>query len=179
MALKRTITLLMLLLATLSLWPNGALSAAISEYQIKAAFLYNFAKFVDWPPAENDRKTEEFKIGILGDDPFGGDIDVIDNKQVRGMPLKILRAYSLNELSGCQIIFLSASIEHELKAILELMRDRPVLTVSDTNGFAHQGVIINLINVDNKIRFEINSAAANHAGLKISSQLLRLAHIVE
>ena len=169
----------MMLLAILSVRPNGVLSAAISEYRIKAAFLYNFAKFVDWPPAETGREKEAFKIGILGDDPFGNDIDVIDNKQIRGMPLKIFRADSLNELGGCQIIFLSASIEHELKAILAQMQDRPVLTVSDTNGFAQQGVIINLINVDNKIRFEINPAAADRAGLKISSHLLRLAHIVE
>jgi len=168
-----------MMLAILWVLPNGALSAAISEYRIKAAFLYNFAKFVDWPSDDTGQEKKEFKIGILGDDPFGSEIEVIDNKQVRGMPLKILRADSLNELGGCQIIFLSAGVQDELKAIIEQMQDRPVLTVGDTKGFAHQGVIINLIKADNRIRFEINTAAADRAGLKISSHLLRLAHIVE
>jgi len=179
MAVKRTIALLAILLPILSVWSSIAMSAAIGEYQIKAAFLYNFAKFVDWPPDDTGQEKTEFKIGIIGDDPFGTDIDVIDNKHVRGMPLKIFRADSLNALGDCQIIFLSASIEDELKAILAQMQDRSVLTVSDTNGFAHRGVIINLIKVNNKIRFEINAAAAERAGLKISSHLLRLARIVE
>ena len=178
MAIKRTIALLMLMLA-LPAWPGDVHPAAVSEYQIKAAFLYNFAKFVDWPPIAPGEEDNNFKIGILGDDPFGADIDVIENKQVRGMPLQIVRAASLNELWGCRVIFLAAGVRFRLRSILERLQERPVLTVSDTSGFAHQGVIINLITVGSKIRFEINPTAADRAGLKISSHLLRLADIVE
>jgi hypothetical protein len=168
-----------MMLPILSVWPVSALPATIGEYRIKAAFLYNFAKFVDWPPAKAGHEKLEFKIGILGDNPFGTDIDVVKGKRIRGLPLKILQADSLSELGGCQIIFLSANIENELKTILEQLQSRPVLTVSDKNGFANRGVIINLVKENNKIRFQINPAAADRAGLKISSHLLRLAHIVE
>lgn len=179
MAVKRTIALLMMLMLVLPAWQSRAFSATVSEYQIKAAFLYNFAKFVDWPSnASNDEKNI-FKIGILGDDPFGAEISVIEKKLVRGMPLKIIRAASLSELGGCRVIFLSASIELQLAGILEQLCEKPVLTVGDTSGFAHQGVMINLITVGNKIRFQINQASADRAGLKISSHLLRLAIIVE
>jgi len=180
MATKRTIALLTLVtMLVFPAWQVCVCAATVSEYQIKAAFLYNFAKFVEWPAAVSQKGSAAFKIGILGDDPFGADIAVIEKKLVRSKPLKILRANALDELSGCQVIFICASVEPWLADILERLQGKPVLTVGDTNRFAHQGVMINLINVGNKIRFQINPAAADRVGLKISSQLLRLADIVE
>lgn len=179
MAVKRTIVGLLMLMLVLPTWQNNAFSETVSEYQIKAAFLYNFAKFVEWPPTAVKNENTIFKIGILGDDPFKAEISVIEKKLVRGMPLRIIRAAALGELSGCRVIFLSASVQPQLADILAQLKEKPVLTVSDTSGFAHQGVIINLITVGNKIRFQINTEAAERAGLKISSHLLRLANIVE
>ncbi len=178
MAVKRTIALLTMLLLVLPAWQGSVHGATVSEYQIKAAFLYNFAKFVEWPAAAQ-KGSNDFKIGILGEDPFDEEIGVIETKLVRGKPLKILRAYSLSELHGCRVIFISASVKSQLADILERLKAQPVLTVGDTSGFARQGVMINLIAVGNKIRFQINSNAADRAGLKISSHLLRLATIVE
>lgn len=179
MTLKRSITfLLMLLLPAWQALPVCAQSPAISEYQIKAAFLYNFAKFVDWPPNAPGAPCDDFKIGILGEDPFGAAVGVIENKRVRGKPLKIFRAAVLSELSGCEVIFIGASVKSQLAEVLTGLHAKQVLTVGDTDGYARQGVMINLITVGNKIRFQINPEAAERAGLKISSHLLRLADIV-
>jgi hypothetical protein len=179
MAVKRTIALLMMLLLVLPAWQGSVHAQTVSEYQIKAAFLYNFAKFIDWPPDAPQGVSNDFKIGILGNDPFGSEINVIEDKLIRGKPLKILRAATLKELCGCEVIFISASVKPQLGQILRSLQTKPVLTVGDTSGFAQQGVMINLITVGNKIRFQINLEATDRAGLKVSSHLLRLADIVK
>jgi hypothetical protein len=154
-------------------------SPTIGEYNIKAAFLYNFAKFVDWPKKGADEQSEAFVIGIIGDDPFGSEIEVIKGKSVKGMPLKVRHYEKIEDISDCKILFISSSSEKEISKILEHLKGNTVLTVGDTEGFARQGVMVNLIKVENRIRFEINPEAAKSEGLKISSHLLRLAKIIE
>ncbi len=154
-------------------------SHTIGEYRIKAAFLYNFAKFVDWPKKGIDEQSEAFVIGIIGEDPFGSEIEVIKGKSVKGMALKVRRFEKIEDISDCKILFISASFEKDISRIQEHLKGNNILTVGDTEGFARQGVMVNLIKVENKIRFEINPEAAKAEGLKISSHLLRLAKIID
>lgn len=149
-----------------------------SEYQIKAAFLYNFAKFIEWPAGAPVSDAQTFTIGILGQDPFGPDIAVIEGKPVKGKSLRIVRGPTLDELKGCQVLFIGTTSGAEFQRILNHLKGRPVLTVGESAGFASQGGMIQLMTVENKVRFEINAEVAEKAGLKISSHLLRLARIV-
>lgn len=159
--------------------PATAADVNVSEYQVKAAFLYNFAKFVNWPDRGVPFRSQNFVIGILGRDPFGEDIRIIEDKSIKGKTLKVIRGDELDKPQNCHLLFISASAESRLSGILEKLRGQPVLTVGDTPGFARAGVMINLFKMGNKIRFEINPVATEQAGLKISAHLLRLARIVE
>ena len=149
-----------------------------SEYEIKAAFLYNFAKFVDWPVESFRDDSSNLTLGILGVDLFGPALDVLKDKTVKGRKITIKRSKNMEDLKGCQILFISASEKGNLKQILNALRDSNVLTVSEIERFANRGGIVNFIRVDNKIQFEINPEAAQRNKLKISSHLLRLARIV-
>jgi hypothetical protein len=174
--ITRALTFLLMLVHA-----GGAMAqqAPVGEYEVKAAFLYNFAKFVEWPEVSGAGGAPEFVIGILGQDPFGSDIAVIEGKSVNGKILKIVRSDSLAELNNCQVLFISGPVENRLDDILKKLGSRPILTVGDTHGFAHAGIMINLFKKDNKIRFEINPTAAEKTGLRISSHLLRLARIID
>ncbi|MDA8137420.1 MAG: YfiR family protein [Desulfobacteraceae bacterium] len=179
LTVKRIKIILLLLPVVGCLLVPALAQQQVGEYQIKAAFLYNFAKFVDWPACNACNDSDFFIIGILGDDPFREEIEAIAGKSVKEKRLAIERSATLEGLKNCQVIFISASAKTDLPRILKKLKDQPVLTVGDTPGFAEAGVMINLYTADNKIRFEINPAAADQAGLKISSQLLKLARIVE
>jgi len=145
------------------------------EYQIKAAFIYNFIKFIEWP---NQKAFDTFNICILGKDPFGEAIDILKGKRVKGWKIKILRMNSLEKAESCQVIFISPSEASSLKEILSFFKNKPILTISEIPGFIEKGGIINFIIINNKIRFEINDKVAREGGLKISSKLLRLARKV-
>jgi hypothetical protein len=172
----------MLLMVGWMLWaaacPAMAEPPPASEYQIKAAFLYNFAKFIEWPAGAHVADAHAFTVGILGPDPFGPDIAVIEGKPVKDKPLRVLRGRTLEELKGCQVLFIGALSAAELERSLKSLKAQPVLTVGETEGFARRGGMIQLMTVENKVRFEINVQTAEQAGLKISSHLLRLAKIV-
>ena len=146
-----------------------------AEYQVKAAFLYNFTKFVEWPKETQDKYRYLY---ILGDNPFGNELDNIHGKTVGGKQLITEHINSLNGLKECSILFVSSSEEKYLQKIIETAVGLSILTIGDTNGYAEQGVIINLYTEHNKIRFEINTDAAKRAGLKLSSKILHLARIV-
>lgn len=154
----------------------GAQESQPSEYQIKAAFLFNFAKFVEWPPASFADENAPLVIGILGDNPFSGDLDrIIQNKTINGHPLAIKQFHSPVEARNCQMLFISASEKKRLTEIFEGLRGTSVLTVSETDSFTEAGGMINFIFENKKIRFQINDEAAKSARLKISSKLLSLA----
>jgi len=147
-----------------------------SEYQLKAAFLFNFAKFVEWPPQAFAEPTSPVVIGILGENPFGDDLErTIRGKTVNNRPFAIKPIRSLPEARGCHILFISTSEKTRLPEILESLGTATVLTVGEMERFAETGGMINLVKEADKIRFQINDVAAKNAGLKISSKLLSLA----
>ena len=153
---------------------DGAAGSA-SEYDVKAAFLYNFTKFVEWPSwaFHDDRST--VRLCVLGEDPFGGSLQEIAEGEVAGRRVTVLRARSMGAPAGCQILFVSRSERARLPLILREVRDAPVLTVGDTRGFLEHGGIVNFVVEGSKVRFEISQEAAERAGIRISSRLLRLA----
>jgi hypothetical protein len=153
--------------------------AAPSEYEIKAAFLYNFANFVEWPPKAQADANGTIIIGILGDDPFGSTLEqIIANKTINGHRIEIKRFKSLRELKPCHILFINSSEDNRLEKILNIVEDWHVLTVSEIDGFTKNGGIINFYVENKRVRFEINTDNAKKMGLKISSKLLKLAKIV-
>jgi len=157
-----------------------AQSANPREYQLKAAFLFNFVQFVKWPGAAFSRPDAPFEIGILGDDPFGSAMDdTIQGEAISGHRLMVVRSVQLDELKDCQMIFICRSEGDHLDEILSQLKSRPVLTVSDVDSFALKGGDIDFYLAGDKLRFEINPSAARQCGLKISSQLLALGKIVE
>ena len=159
--------------------PGAARAAGPSEYEVKAAFLYNFTKFVEWPPPAFAEGNGALRLCVLGDDPFGRSLNaaVGEGEEVEGHKLIVMRADTLARAGGCQVLFVSRSERERLPQILAPLKSSPVLTVGDTKGFLDQGGIVNFILEGSKVRFEINPAAAEQAGLKISSKLLRLARI--
>ncbi len=166
----------LLLLALLLAVPGAARGerVAASEYDVKAAFLLNFTKFVEWPPAAFSSDTSML-LCVLGDDPFGKSLELVSGEQIAGRKVQLLRIREMPEPEGCQIVFVSRSERRRLPEILTHLRGEPVLTVADTGGFLEQGGIINFTLEGSKVRFEINQDAAGRAGIKISSKLLRLA----
>jgi hypothetical protein len=163
-----------LLLALLLAVPALAGAQTAAEYDVKAAFLYNFAKFVDWPPAAFP-DPNSLRICVLGEDPFGKSLQAVTDEQVGGHKLIVTRTESLAKPTGCQILFISRSERERLAQILAAVKGSPVLTVGDTDGFANRGVMINFVLEGSKVRFEINTESADRAGIKISSKLLQLA----
>ena len=148
------------------------------EYLVKAAFLYNFAKFTVWPAEAFADPSTPLRLCLLGKDPFQGALDSLAGKTVRKRKLEIHRLTKTTALGKCHLLFVSASENKRLATILKVLRGMPVLAVGDMPNFAHSGGIINLKTVRNKVRFEINVNAARRAHLKFSSKLLRLAEIV-
>jgi len=148
------------------------------EYQIKVAFLYNFAKFVEWPEGTFTDPETPLTICILGKDPFGGALKTIANKTVRGRRLVIHQSESVSSVEGCHILFVTESEKNRVRYIIDNLKGRSVLTMSDMDDFVEAGGIIGIVQVKNKIRFHINLGSAHDCGLTISSKLLKLARKV-
>lgn len=155
----------------------GAEQLTSGEYQVKAVFLLNFAKFTQWPAAAFDSEQSSIVLGICGDDDFGEALSAIEGKTAGGRKLAVRKLGKGGELHGCHILFISSSEKWRLQQILAELAGQPVLTVADMENFAEQGGIISLGNEGTKIKLTINLAAAQRAGLKISSQLLKIATI--
>jgi YfiR/HmsC-like len=174
----RGTAVLLFVTAILALLPQAS-AQEISEYQVKAAFLYNFTKFIDWPPLPGSPGKKPFEICVFGDDPFRGELEnIVEGKSVNGQVLAVRHIKKVEDAQGCRIAFISSSEKGRLRPILNALRGAGVLTVGDTEGFAEMGGVINFTLVDNRVHFEINLEAANVQKLKISSRLLRLAQIV-
>jgi len=155
--------------------PSAAQDAAPSEYQVKAACIYNFTKFVEWPPEAFPDLSSPFVIGVIGDDPFNGELQrAVQNKDVCGRRFLVRHLRNADEAGSCQILFVSRSERKSMGDILAAVSTLPVLTVSETERFVQSGGIISFLIEQNKVRFEINAAAAKKAGLKVSSKLLNL-----
>ncbi len=144
------------------------------EYEIKAAYLFNFIKYVDWPTY-----GDTITIGVLGGNPFGTALTPLNGKTVKGRRLLVKQLASVRDGQNCQIIFVSSSEKSRLPEIFESLKSARVLTVGETQGFASGGGIINFVEENNKVRFEINADSAHRTGLTISSELLKLAKLVK
>jgi hypothetical protein len=153
-----------------------AQEAQPSEYQLKAAFIYNFAKFVQWPEKALPPDDSPLVIGILGENPFHDDLSrVVSGKKVDEHPLIIRPVRVAAEATNCHTLFISASQKPRLTQILKDLRGASVLTVSEMDGFTEAGGMINFVREGTKVRFRINNEAAAKVGLKVSSKLLMLA----
>jgi hypothetical protein len=157
--------------------PVNAEPRAFDEYAIKAGFVYNFAKFVEWPADAFRDSQSPLVICIVGNDPFGSKLDVLENKTVLGRKLVIRRLAILDDILKCQGLFISRSENSQLPAILKAARNKNILTISEAPNFCRSGGMINLFLDGDKVRFEINIRNAEKARLKISSHLLNLAKI--
>jgi hypothetical protein len=160
--------------------PNGLLAAAaLTEYEVKAGFLYHFGWFVEWPDTTDQGRAPAFTIGVLGAHPFGGVLDdIMRGKSIGERPVVIQYYQRVEEVVSCHILFISASEAEGLPAILSGLGEAGVLTVSDMERFTERGGMISLRLVGQKVRFDINMDATERAGLKLSSQLLRLARVI-
>jgi hypothetical protein len=159
--------------------PEVNAQEALSEYQVKAAYLFNFLKFVEWPRESFADPLAPIEIGVVGEDPFGSALpQVVTGKTVQGRDL-VIRIYRIGEdFRGAHILFISASERKRLPMILSSLRGSSVLTVSDTEGFLDAGGMIQFLNENDRVRFAINLNAAAQARLKVSSKLLSLAKVV-
>jgi hypothetical protein len=174
--LSRVLSALLISALASSALSNQGQPAAPSEYQVKAAFLYNFAKFIEWPVEAFKSENPSLIVGIVGADPFGSALEqTLAGKSANGRALTIRRLKWGQSLRDCHILFISASERKRLAQILESLRGASVLTVSELENFHQQGGITTFILEENKVRFAINTEAAEQARLKISSKLLILA----
>lgn len=150
--------------------------AAPTAAQVEAVFLFYFSQFVDWPPTAFPDRHAPIVIGVLGDDPFGGALDqAVAGEQVNGRPVVVRRLKSIADATDCHILYISSSEAPQLARILSALKGRDVLTVSDLDHFVQSGGMIRFILVEQHVRLLINPQAAQAAGLKLSSKLLRAA----
>jgi hypothetical protein len=148
-----------------------------TEYEVKAAYIYYFAKFVNWPNEAFPDGKAPLKIGVLGDDEFGSLLETIaKDKTIQEHPISIQLLKWPADLQSCHMIYVSASQLKRSRQITEELHGRPVLTVTETDTGSHAKGIMNLFMEGGKVQFEIDIAAADRAHLQISSKLLRLAH---
>lgn len=147
-----------------------------TESQVKAAYLYNFGKFVRWSSQSAHAGSDPFQICVLGKDPFGPVLNAtVMGESIGDRKVMARRIASLEDSSHCRVLFVSSSEQGRLKAILALAKTDGVLTVSDMPHFADRGGMIEFVPQENKIRFEVNLPATEEAGLTLSSELLKVA----
>lgn len=152
---------------------------AAREYQVKAVFLFNFARFVDWPAVSYPSASAPFSLCVYGDDPFGPDLDaVVHGETVGGRPMVVRRLHDPHDVVECQIVYITESADRELEAVVAALEQRATLTVSDLEGAARRGVMVRMMTVNGKIRLRVNIDAVRAARLTVSSNLLRAAEIV-
>ena len=154
---RRSPTASIAILLSLALQSAQAQTQTASEYQIKAAFLYNFVKFVEWPPGATAKSV---RVCVIGNDPIGDEVDALAGKPIGDRVIEVKNIQSPANVSSCQVLFVAASEAPNLKSILTAARGAAVLTVGDTRGFAEHGVVINFYMDSRNLRFEINVEAA-------------------
>ncbi len=172
--------LALLLLAACGTPPiEGGQSSAASEYTVKAAFLFHFAQFVEWPAEAFADANSPLTYCTIGEDAFRGALEEsVNGKSIGNRRLQVKHVKELEQIAGCQVLFIAAGEKKRHGEELAMASKRPVLTVGETDGFATEGGIIGFSREQNKIRFEINLDAAGKAQLKISAKLLSLAKTV-
>jgi hypothetical protein len=155
-------------------------TAAPAEYQVKAAFVNNFIKFVEWPlRGQGGNVPEEtVRLCVLGDLPDKAPFEALDGQEIMGKHLSLVFILEPEESRDCQVLFLPSTVSNSLPEVLKVLQGRPTLTIGDTEGYARRGVMINMYLDNKRVRFEINAEMAGAAGLRISAKLLNLAGAV-
>ena len=158
----------------------GSTAQPFDEYQVKAAFIYNFVKFVQWPAEAFQSSNEPIAICVLGQDPFGRSLeDTVAGRTIDGRSLAVRHISSIKQVAGCHVLFIgSVETKRSLPMLAEINRPG-VLTIGESDASGADGVVINFKLEGGKVRFEISVEAAELEKLRISSRLLSLAHIVE
>jgi hypothetical protein len=171
------VLLLALALALLCAADLAAQQSKPGEYQVKAVYLYNFGKFVQWPGRTDTHAGEKtFAICVLGRDPFGATLDeIIQGESVEGRSIVAKRLDRVENGEDCRILYISDSEKDRLEKILDSLKAKPILTVSDLPNFSEQGGMIQFVLEGDKVRFEVNLGAVEKAKLSLSSQLLKVA----
>ena len=151
----------------------------VSEDQVKAAYVYNFAKFVEWPLRDFVTPNAPLRVCVLDDPSFQSElIRIVKDKSVAGHPVMVVPVDEADQSRDCHILFIGSSQQRQLRHILEDLRENNVLTVGESRGFMQAGGIINFVLQDDRVQFEVNHKAAKQAGLDVSSRLLAVAKIV-
>lgn len=181
-ALRWSVTLAVALAVALAVGGGSeaarAQASAPSEYDVKAAFLYNFARFGEWPTAAFT-DGGKLRLCVIGSDPFGSSLGAIAGKPVGSRSVEILRLDAGDDARRCQIAFIGGNNLAAATQIARRLERLPILAIAEVPGFAAAGGTIEFYLVDNRVRFAINPDAAQRAGVTLSSQLLRLAQIVQ
>jgi hypothetical protein len=171
------------LLCSLLLHGAGASAATTptpTEQQVKAVFVYNFTRFAEWPAGSFESPTQPLVIGVLGSDAFAAQLDdVVRGEHVGDHPLQVRRFRSAEEIGNCQILYIDQAEGNQLRDALGRFAHRSTLTVSDVEGAARRGAMVEFAKSDNRIRLLINVDSARAAGVTLSSKLLRPAQIVQ
>lgn len=151
-----------------------------TEYEVKAAYIYNFSRFVEWPAKAAQAQSDSFTICVLGQNPFGSAlIATIANETITGKSVVAKQIPAALDAVNCRVLFISSSEEGQLKEILASLNDASVLTVSDLPRFAERGGMVQFVMEGNKVHFEVNLAPAQRAGLTLSSEVLKVATSVK
>jgi hypothetical protein len=165
---------------TLSFWASTLVAQTIAkEYRIKAAFLFNFAQYVEWPPDTFKDANSPLTYCTIGDDPFQGVLDEsLNAKAVGTRPLRVQHLKQPENFQGCQVLFIGANEKKRITTVLETLKQSPVLVVGESNHFVQQGGTVGFLSEENTIRFEVNLDVAQRARLNISATLLSVAKTV-
>lgn len=157
--------------------PNlRAQQSTASEYEVKATYLYNFARFTEWPAKGEDVKDNSFAVCVLGHDPFGSVLDtILAGEAINGKHMVHRRISTVQDAANCRIVFISSSEESRLKETLAVLGGMSALTVSDIRDFSVRGGMIQFVLERDKVRFKVNLQTAGKAGLVLSSELLKVA----
>lgn len=171
-----------MILITLCVPGNVGLQAQVSgqsgEYQLKAVFIFNFSQFVEWPESALPSDVSPFVIGILGENPFNNYLEqIVSGEKINNHPIVIQRYTKTEDIKTCHILFINLADARKQEQALALLKERRILTISESNNFLQSGGMVRLFTKDNKIKFQVNVEATNAANLLVSSKLLRLADI--
>jgi len=163
------------------LWLMVNLHAQTSEYELKAVYLERFTRFVDWSEESSmSDTTKPFVIGVIGENPFGKCLErIYEKRKIKNKAVEILLVKNLNDISKCHILFIPKSEKRHLDKIINITRNRPILTIADTKGFCEKNVHINFYFDADRVRFEINNEAVKKAGLYMKYQLLERSKIIK
>lgn len=152
---------------------------ASSEYAVKAAFLYHFAQFVEWPAAAFRNANSPLVYCTIGTDPFAGELDsTLKGKTIGARAIEVRHVRQTAEAQGCQIVFIGEGQKRQIPGVLAELRGGPVLIVGESENFAEEGGTIGFVVEENKVRFEVNLETAERSGLRINAKLLALAKTV-